>query len=462
VFLISAGRYSASLGALERATDLARAGGDKRTLVRAAWNRADILQRLGRLGEALRVYREVLPLAEALADQEALLSVHRDLAYIHVLQGDFEIGRRHGDQALALAEQLENPPNRSVTLALRGWIAGLAGDWQCAPADLDEALALSRQLEPSWYSPYVLTFRARLALAEGDWADAAASVREAIALAEGSGDLQVLRWASTTMAESEILEDRPEAARARLMPLLDRPGLEECDVTTLLPVLAWAQLELGQVEQAASTLEEALARAQPEGMRLVVVETLRVQALLALRRGQSDMAAFSLEEGLELARAMPYPYAEARLLHVAGALHAEQGAPELARERWEEALARFTRLGALTDVARTAQALRTLPGSPLVVAAEHRVMPVPEQPARVAAVAEARRLTRAERQVWALTRLRAGGELSPRGYAAALGVSVDTALRDLRDLAERGEITALGTTKDRRYVLRRAATQVRR
>jgi hypothetical protein len=43
-----------------------------------------------------------------------------------------------------------------------------------------------------------------------------------------------------------------------------------------------------------------------------------------------------------------------------------------------------------------------------------------------------------------------------------LGVSADTALRDLSDLARRGEIAALGTTKDRRYILRRAAPQGQR
>jgi hypothetical protein len=55
--------------------------------------------------------------------------------------------------------------------------------------------------------------------------------------------------------------------------------------------------------------------------------------------------------------------------------------------------------------------------------------------------------------------LRAAGSLTPRAYARALAISTDTALRDLSDLAQRGEIAALGTTKDRRYVLHRTETQ---
>ena len=40
-----------------------------------------------------------------------------------------------------------------------------------------------------------------------------------------------------------------------------------------------------------------------------------------------------------------------------------------------------------------------------------------------------------------------------RAYAAALAVSVDTALLDLRGLVDRGLVRAEDTTKDRRYVL---------
>jgi hypothetical protein len=65
-----------------------------------------------------------------------------------------------------------------------------------------------------------------------------------------------------------------------------------------------------------------------------------------------------------------------------------------------------------------------------------------------------RRLSRAERQAWALAHLRAAGSLSPRAYASALAVSVDTALNDLRELQAQDLVRAEGSTRDRRYVLR--------
>ena len=358
--LFTAGRYDAALAAGERAAGLARACGDDRTLALAQEHQINSLQVLGRLGEALRLGQEVLPLAERVGDLECLSRAHSNLAFIHVLRADFASGRSSVDLARAQAEQLGNPGRLAFALALRSWLAVLSGDWTSARADLDQATAVGSQADLAWFSAYLPIFLARLSLAEGAWDAAAAQAQDALALSEGSGDLQGLRWASGVLAELDILKGRAEAARARLVPLLDRPGLEECDVTSLLPVLAWAHLELGQVDEAAETVEHSLRRARPEAMRLVLVEALRVQALIALRRERWEEATRSLEEGLELARGMPYPYAEARLLQVSSELHAQRGAQEAARDQLEAARAIFARLGARLDLARVAQTLETL------------------------------------------------------------------------------------------------------
>jgi hypothetical protein len=150
---------------------------------------------------------------------------------------------------------------------------------------------------------------------------------------------------------------------------------------------------------------------------------------------------------------MPYPYAEARLLHVCGRLHIQKGEPEAARERLEAALAIFRRLGARVDVALAEQALSTLPGTPPGAAALHAMAALSPRGGAEAALPAGARLSRPQRQAWVLERLRADGPLSPRAYARALAVSVDTALLDLQQLVDRGLVQAKGTTKDRRYVL---------
>jgi tetratricopeptide (TPR) repeat protein len=362
--LYIAGDYQESLAACERAADLARAAGDDRTRVLAQWHRVNLLMILGRLTEALQVGQEALPLAEALGDPLCLTRAHRILAEAYALCGALETGRKHLAQAHAAAEQLGDAGQQSIALSMCGWLALLRGDGRDARATLDRALELSRQVDGVVYTTYPLFCLARLSLVEGDWATTATVGREAVALAERGGDLQGLRWSSGVMAELEILEGRPEAAAARLRPLLDRPGLEECDVTTLLPVLAWAQLAQGQTAQVTATVEQALARTRRDDVRLVLVEALRVAALIALRQEHWAEARRSLEEGVGLTRAMPYPYAEARLLHVYGEMHAQKGEPEVARERLEAALATFRRLGARRDAVQVDQALATVLQNP--------------------------------------------------------------------------------------------------
>jgi len=147
VLMFTAGRYNESLAVGEQAAELARAVGDQHTLVQAVWNRANILQMLGRLDEAQRATHEVFSLVEVVGDLRCLMGVPRDMAYIHALRGTFGAGLRSLARSLALGEQMEDPASLSLSLAIRSWLAVLGGDWQRARADLKQAWALIRQVE---------------------------------------------------------------------------------------------------------------------------------------------------------------------------------------------------------------------------------------------------------------------------------------------------------------------------
>ncbi len=359
----AADRYGESLAAHKRAAEWAHAGGDDRLRVLADGHSINLLQLLGQLGEALRVGREVLPSAEAVGDHDVLRRTHCDLAYLYALRGAFTSSKQHIERAFSISTQLGDAGEQAITLTIRGRLATLCGDWQDAQADLDQALVLGRAIKRLVTLAYTQVARAALALNQGRRATATLAVREAIAAAEHTGDLQALRWAARVMAELDLGAGRTAAVIARLVPLLDRPGKEEYDVTTLLPVPAAAHLARDQVSQAEALIEQALTRARPEEMQLVLVDALRVKALAAMRREQWDEAAGGLEEGIALARSMPYPHAEARLLYIAGVLHGRKGEFEPARERLAAALALFTRLGARADAARATWALGALPGT---------------------------------------------------------------------------------------------------
>jgi tetratricopeptide (TPR) repeat protein len=335
----------------------------------------------------------------------------------------------------------------------RGMTAFYVGDWGQARAHFEAAMALDRQFGSSWVSPCCRHDLGRLALAEGAWDEATQYLEEGLAIAERTGDLFMVQELQRALAERDLVLGQAERARTRLLPLLDHLPWENWVIPPLLARFAWVQVELGELNEAEATVAQAIRGAQAMTYRVALVDALRVRAMVFTRQHCWVDAAHSLEEGLALARSMPYPYAEARLLHICGEMYAQKGEPEPAQEPLEAALAIFRRLGARKDAERVEQALATLPNAPPWDAAVPARPSLPRTQGAVAGAPANKRLVRTQRQAWALEYLRTAGPLSPRAYARALGVSVDTALRDLQVLVDQGRVRAAGTTQDRRYVL---------
>jgi hypothetical protein len=211
---------------------------------------------------------------------------------------------------------------------------------------------------------------------------------------------------------------------------------------------------LGELVEASSLIAQAITAIRADHRRLALAGALYVRVLVALKQERWVEAEQALEEGLAVARAIGHLFAEARLLYLRGSLCLHSRDPENAREWLVSARAIFQRLGARWEAAMVEEAHAVLQsGGP---GRAERAAPVevcPDLHHPVAAERRGGRLTRPDRQAWALGHLRTTGPLSPRAYARALAVSVDTALLDLRALVDAGLVRAQGTTRDRRYVL---------
>jgi tetratricopeptide (TPR) repeat protein/transcriptional regulator with XRE-family HTH domain len=357
--LFQRGQLREALAASARAAEIARLVGEDGLLAQALTVGGSALMLMGRDEEALPLLREVGGLAEAAGDLELLCQALLDFAWIDEERGEFAAGRAHAARALALAERLAFPAQLVDATLRLGALAFNSGDWSQARASFERVKGLAE--EAPFYDAMLPLDRGRLAMAEGAWEEAAGYLEECSAFARRTGSRLQDRVAASLLAERDLLEGRPEEAIARLLSQRDREGIEERIVTThILPVLAWAYLEFGDMGQAERTIAEALRRARASGYRLALVGTLRVRALVALRQGDRAAAEHALEEGLALARPIPNPYGEGRLLHVYGLLHMRMGERERARELLEAALAIFQRLGARKDRERVEERLVSL------------------------------------------------------------------------------------------------------
>jgi tetratricopeptide (TPR) repeat protein len=226
-----------------------------------------------------------------------------------------------------------------------GVVGYFRGAWEEAHQILERAQAISRQqASTSWVAPYPLFVLSWLYQAEGQREQAASYAHQAFRLAEPVGDVVALRMTYLTLPEQDLMDGHPQPALERLLSLLEQRE-QESSFLLLAPLLAWAHLDTGARDQADQVIAETIAVTRSNQNRLVLVDALRVQALLLIEQERWEEAAAALKEALTLARAMPYPYAEVKVLYVYGLLHQQRGEPELARECWQTALTICQRLG---------------------------------------------------------------------------------------------------------------------
>jgi tetratricopeptide (TPR) repeat protein len=280
------------------------------------------------------------------------------MGFLYEVEGQFARSRGYKERALQVAERMGDPAGIANMAFRCGQNAFLAGDWVRARQYFERAVDSAGQIGSSTISAYPLFGLGLLATARGDFEAAGRHLAACQAAADRTEDAQVLRAVQGVLAEQELLEGHPRAARDRLRSL--DPSEEGLGLHSLLPVLAETCLAVGDRDAARGHLATSIDRATARRDNLLLVDTLRVQGLLALREERWADADQTLKEGLRLARGMPHPYAEGRLLHLCGLLDIRRGAPERARGHLGAALEIFQRLGARRYAEHALRALEGL------------------------------------------------------------------------------------------------------
>jgi tetratricopeptide (TPR) repeat protein len=343
--LNGAGRYTEELDAARRGAELARALEDEAVLVLALATQGLALNGLGRGDEARVVFEETVVLAERVGDLGSWARALMCLGDLHDAQGEFGAAQRWHQCAAEVATRLGDPPLMAMVLCAwcdnRFW----SGDWSAAHTLCARAAAAVRSVDRSWSSTDPPLALGRLALAEGNWEVSTSAIGEALRLATATGNRVALSECQALLAEQDLLESHPEAARERLAALLDPSDAHTVGDVIMLMLLAWAYADLGDLDTAVPLAEQAVVLARRLEQRPALAGALRVSALIASRMGRWPEAAADLEEAVALPQAMPYPYAVAKAHYVYGCFHMARSEPDLAREQYMAALAICERLG---------------------------------------------------------------------------------------------------------------------
>jgi tetratricopeptide (TPR) repeat protein len=342
--LWTAGLYEDAQMEQRQAVELARASGDEAELAEAQF----VLIAAGGREPTAAAFEETLALAERSGRTNLVVTSHNMAAFMYEEQGDFARAMTHMEQAMAAAEQRQDP--RHLAWQLKNFSLFLfdAGDWRRMREVFARGDAMMREADrdygETWQSVDMSIHRGIYALAEGREEEGRRLLDEAMQRIAQMGPISRLHFPTCLLAEADLLAGHPEDARVRLMTLLG-------DRQTFTPterggrgarlLLAWAEMALGRYEPAEALLNAFLLSAPP----FLRVDALRIQGLLAIARQRWGLGVAALEKALELTRAMPYPYAEAKTLWAYGRLEAARNEPAAARQRFKQALAICDRLG---------------------------------------------------------------------------------------------------------------------
>jgi len=314
---------------------------------------------LGRWESACATLAEAIQFSQSANDLEVLGRSLNNLGSAYADAGMFAEAVEHLQRALETARKVGDLATVGWQMSTLANVRCMLGDWEAAEDLVRDAAEVLASLDSSWFSAYPLVQRAHVALLRGDVDLASEMMSRARPLIESSGDLQVSRWAQAVLARLDLDRREPEAAVERLQSVLDRPGLEEADVTFILPLLAEALLEV-DIEQARELAERAAQRARDHRDKVALVDAIYVRGLVAMQQSQLDTAEATMLELWDLADSMSYPYAKAQASLALAEIGMMQEGP-LASDvahRLREAQALFSHLGAkpYLDRTRTLQA----------------------------------------------------------------------------------------------------------
>jgi tetratricopeptide (TPR) repeat protein len=301
-------------------------------------HRAEMLGAGGRITEALQALEGVLEQAEALGDLEALYLVVSNAAEMAMLTGRLNDSLAYRRRDLDLTEKLGRVFEHAFALSNLAQIQLFRGEWDEARAYAVQALEASEELGMGFASRTARMNLGAIALAQGHLVEARTVLQQA---AEStSGSLQVERYVQRGLAQLELKEGKVGEAVARLQPLVENGDPNDVDRVFLVPILALAMVMSGDVERGEMLARQVLDASEDA---LAAVDAWPALGLALSRQGRRDEAIGAFQEGASLAHRMPYPYAEATTL-------ALWGTEEDSRERLEEALVLFRRLGARKDI----------------------------------------------------------------------------------------------------------------
>jgi hypothetical protein len=168
------------------------------------------------------------------------------------------------------------------------------------------ALAILRGVGDSWYLAYPLGGLAGIAIKSGDLDEAERYATEGLIAAERTGDPERICRSEEQLAYIERSRGEPQASRDRLLRVIERFGADNIHISIVLPTLARAHAEAGELDKAEEVVDWAAKTMTAANDRIRLVHALRSRAHVRLLQKRWEDAGLALAEAAALAAELRY------------------------------------------------------------------------------------------------------------------------------------------------------------
>lgn len=240
-----------------------------------------------------------------------------------------------------------------------------AGNWALASRYANEAVERSQRTGQATLGANALAALALVRCLVGDGAGARAAAEEGLGIAVQAGANAPLVWITAALGFLELSLGDPAGAHAWLAPLSERvtaSGLAEPGVVRFVPDYIEALIALGEIEQARQPLLLLENRGRALDRVSARAAASRCRALLESGLGNLDEARTSVAEALAQHERLGQPFELGRTLLVEGMIERRAKERGAARRTLTRALDLFDSLGAALWAEKAAAELARIPG----------------------------------------------------------------------------------------------------
>jgi class 3 adenylate cyclase/predicted ATPase len=296
-------------------------------------------------GDVMReLAAEFLTLAGKQRATAPLMIGHRLMGLSLLVTGDIAESRAQLDRARKLYDPAEHRPLATrfgqdvgvAILSLRSWALCVLGFRHAALADVERALKEAREIDQAPTLMYALLVASITHVICGNYAEANAIIDELIALTDQTGSLFWGAWGM--MQRGCVLALTGKASDAVQTITSGITAWRSTGSTAMIPsylsYLAEAHAELGQFDNAARCIGEAMTALETTKERWHEAEVNRIAGEIALLPPESDMAKAEahFERALAVARKQQAKSWELRAATSMARLWRDQGKHEQARD----------------------------------------------------------------------------------------------------------------------------------